>query len=75
MRNKKKGRRQTPTKNHGVRNPSIPIGAKINTKAATTNWGRAMEDHTRDDPQDGNPSIPTSLLMHSEFLRDLEPVI
>ena len=68
MKNKKKEQRQTPTRNHGVRNPSIPIGAKINTKAATTNWGRAMEDHTRDDPQAGNPSIPMSLLMPSDFL-------
>ena len=67
MRNKKKGQRQTPTRNHGVRNPSIPIGAKTNAKVTTTNWERTMEDHTRDDPQVGNPSIPTSLLMHSDF--------
>ena len=66
MRNKKKGQRQTPTKNHGVRNPSIPIGAKTNAKVTTTNWGRTMEDHTRD--TDGSPSIPMSLLMPSDFL-------
>ena len=68
MKNKKKEQRQTPTRNHGVRNPSIPIGAKINAKTATTKWGRTMEDHTRDDPRVRNPSIPMSLLMHSDFL-------
>ena len=68
MKNKKKEQRQTPTRNHGVRNPSIPIGAKTNTKTATTKWGRTMEDHTRDDPQAESPSIPMSLLMPSAFL-------